>query len=178
MLLWRATKKKNVECCSKEQRIAFSESSFELALTLSLKWFCKIPFSNSTYFKLKVLIAECVPLKCYKEISVKCCSKKQRSPHSELTFKLVLTLSQQWFCKIPLNFFRFNLFRIESLNSLVCYFREPWKNKVCWMLHQGTVKSVFRVIFWIGFNIITLMILQNNIKISRLNLYRSKCFDS
>ena len=146
MLLWRSTKK-NVECCSKEQRIAFSESSFELALTLSLKWFCKIPFSNSTYFKLKVILAERVSLKCYKEISVKCCSKKQRSPHSELTFKLVLTLSQQWFCKIPLNFFRFNLFRIESLNSLVCYFREPWKNKVCLMLHQGTVKSVFGLSF-------------------------------
>ena len=37
--------------------------SFELASTLSLHWSCKIPFPDSTHFKLKVLIAECVTLK-------------------------------------------------------------------------------------------------------------------
>ena len=59
-----------VECRSKEQRRAFSELSFELALTLCLQWFCKIPFLDSTYFELKVLIAE------WKKKCVECRSKE------------------------------------------------------------------------------------------------------
>ena len=56
----RKRKKKSVECRSKEQRRAFSELSFELALPLWLQWFCKISFPDSTSFEFKVLIAECV----------------------------------------------------------------------------------------------------------------------
>ena len=66
-------KKKSVGCRSKEQRRAFSELSFELALAL----FCKIPFPDSTSFELQVLIAECVALESHKT--------KQKS---ELSFEL------------------------------------------------------------------------------------------
>ena len=42
-------------------RRAFSELSFGLAMALWLQWFCKIPFPDSTYFELKVLVAELLP---------------------------------------------------------------------------------------------------------------------
>ena len=45
---------------------------------------------------------------------------------------------------------RFNLFRIESFDSRVCYLGEPQK-KICWLSQQGTEKSIFRVIFRNGF---------------------------
>ena len=44
------------------------------------------------------------------------------------------------------------------------------------MSQQGTEKSIFRVIFRIGFGIRTEMILQNTI--SRFNLFRIESFDS
>ena len=46
----------------------------------------------------------------------------------------------------------------------------PWTalKKMCWMSQQGTEKSIFRVIFWIGFGIRAAMILQNTI--TRFNL--------
>ena len=62
---------------------------------------------------------------------------------------------------------RFNLFRIESFDSGVCYFGELQKN-ICWMSQKGTDKSLIRVIFRIDFDIVTTMILQNTI--SRFNL--------
>ena len=92
MLLWRATKKKSVDCRSKEQRRAFSELSFELALALWLQYMI-----------------------------------------------LQNTIS------------RFNFFRIESFDSWVCYFGEPWN------------KTKIRVIFRIGFDVITMMILYVSI---------------
>ena len=52
-----SNQKNSVECRSKEQRKAFSELSFELALTLWLQWFCKLSFPSTTYFKFKVLRA-------------------------------------------------------------------------------------------------------------------------
>ena len=60
-------KNKTVECHRKKQRTAFSELSFKLALRLWLQWFCKIPFPYSTYFELKVLIAECVTLESHEK---------------------------------------------------------------------------------------------------------------
>ena len=48
--------------------------------------------------------------------------------------------------------------------------------KICWLSQQGTEKSIFRVIFRIGFGIMTTMILQNTI--SRFNLFRIESFDS
>ena len=71
---------------------------------------------------------------------------------------------------------RFNLFRIESFATWVCYFGEPRKKKICWLSQQGTEKSIFRVIFRIGFGIMTAMILQNTI--SRFNFFRIESFDS
>jgi len=75
--------------------------SFELATTLSLYWSCKIPFTDSTYFELKVLIAEFVTLDS-NEKCVECRSKEQRRafPNNE-SFELAATLSWLWFCKIP-----------------------------------------------------------------------------
>ena len=70
---------------------------------------------------------------------------------------------------------RFNLFRIESFDGWVCYLGEPRK-KICWLLRQGTEKNIFRVIFRIGFGIMTSMILQNTI--SRFTLLRIESFDS
>ena len=70
---------------------------------------------------------------------------------------------------------RFNLFRIESFESWVCFLGEPRK-KICWLSQQGTEKSIFRVIFRIGFDVINAMILQNTI--SRFNFFRIASFDS
>ena len=44
------------------------------------------------------------------------------------------------------------------------------------MSQQGTEKSIFRVIFWIDFDIMTAMKLQN--PISRFNLFQIESFDS
>ena len=55
-------KKKSVEPRSRKHSGAYSELSFELGSTLSLQWFCKIAFSELAYIKLKVLVAERVPL--------------------------------------------------------------------------------------------------------------------
>ena len=65
----------------------------------------------------------------------------------------------------------FNLFRIECFDSGVCYF-----GKFCWMFQQGTEKSIIKVIFRIGFGIMTAMILQNTI--SRFNLFQIESLDS
>ena len=75
--------KKSVDCRGKEQKRAFSESSFELALALWLQWFCKISFPDSTYVELKVLIAECYFGKPRKKKSVECRSKEQRRAFSD-----------------------------------------------------------------------------------------------
>ena len=64
---------------------------------------------------------------------------------------------------------RFNLFRIESFDSRVCYLGEPWR-KICWLSQQGTEKRIFRLIFRIGFDIITTVVLQNTI--SRFNFFQ------
>jgi len=68
---------------------------------------------------------------------------------------------------------RFNFFRIESFDSWVC---EPRKKKICWVPQQGTEKSIFRVIFRIGFDIMTTMILQNTI--STFNYFLIQINDS
>ena len=64
---------------------------------------------------------------------------------------------------------KFNLFRIESFDSRVCCLGEPRK-KICWLSQQRTEKSIFRVIFRIGFDVINAMILQNTI--SRFTLLK------
>ena len=71
--------------------------------------------------------------------------------------------------------FRLHLFWIESFDSGVWYVGELWK-QICWMSQQGTEKSVFRVIFRIGFGIMTAMILQN--AISSFNSFRIERLDS
>ena len=70
---------------------------------------------------------------------------------------------------------RLNFFRIEKFESGVCYFGKLQK-KIYWMSQQGTEKRIFRVIFRIGFGIMTAMILKNTI--SRFNLFRIESFDS
>ena len=92
---------------------------------------------------------------------------------SVLSFELVSTLSWHWSCKIPFpdsTYFELKVLRAE------CVSLESHKKKICWLSQQGTEKSIFRVIFRIGFNVITLMVLQNTN--SRFNLFRIESFDS
>ena len=110
-----ATKKKSVQCWSKEQRRLCSGLSFKFSFKLWLQLFCKIRFPDLTYFKLKVLIAECFTLKSHDK-------------------------------------------------------------NICWMSQQGTEKAMCRVIFQVGLDIMTTMILLN--AISGFNLFRIKSFDS
>ena len=93
--------KKSVDCRSKEQRRAFSELSFELVSMSLRQWFYKTLIPDSTYFELKVLIAECAALESHEKKSVGCRSNEQRRAFSELSFGLASMLSMQWFCKIP-----------------------------------------------------------------------------
>ena len=111
------TRKKSVERRSKKQRSPFSELSFELALALWLQWFCKILFPDSTYFEMKVLIAECVNL-------------------------------------------------------------ESHEKEICWVMQQGTEISIFRVIFQIGFSIMTSTAMIRQTTITRFNLFWIESFDS
>ena len=71
--------------------------------------------------------------------------------------------------------FRTNLFWIEGFDRWTCSFGKPEK-KICWTSQQGTEQSIFRVIFWTRFNIITPIILQNTI--FRTILFRIEGFDS
>ena len=68
----------------------------------------------------------------------------------------------------------FNLFRIESFESWVCFLGEPQKKSVDCRSKEPR-RAFSRVIFQIGFNVITLMILQNTT--SRFNLFRIESFD-
>ena len=61
-LCYVRNKRRSVWTCCK-----LSVLSFELALSLSLQWSWKIPFPDSTYFELKVLIAESVPSDSHKK---------------------------------------------------------------------------------------------------------------
>ena len=133
----------------------FWELSFEVASSLSLQWFCKLSFPDSTFVEFKALVAECVTLEGIEKKSVECRSKEQRSQFSELSFELALTLSHQWFCKTPFPDSTFVEFKVLIAE---CYFGGP-REKMSWMSRQGKEKSIFRVIFRIGFVIITTMIL-------------------
>ena len=132
MLLWGGTKKKTVECCSKEQRSPFSEVPFEWTLALWLQWFCKIPFPDWTSFELKVLIAECVTLESHRQKKL-CWLSQQGTEKSifrvifRIGFDVIITMILQNTNS------RFSFFRIESVDSWVCYLGEPRK-KISWML--------------------------------------------
>ena len=166
-------RKKSFECHSREQKTAFSELTFELASMLSLQWFCKSVIPDSTYFELKVLRAECVSLESHKK---KICWLSQQGEEKSI-FRVIFRIG---FNVITLMILqntnsRFNLFLIASFDSWVCWLGEPRK-KICWLSQQGTEKSIFRVIFRIGFDVIDAMILQNTI--SRFNFFRIASFDS
>ena len=94
---------KSVEPCSREQSGANSELSFELGLklSLSLQWFCKILFSEPTYFELKVFdswtCSSRKPEKKYFEPH----NREQCRAFSEFSFELDSILSLQWLCKRP-----------------------------------------------------------------------------
>ena len=112
MLLWRATKRKSEECRSKKKRSAFSELSFELALALWLQWFFKIQFPDSIYIKLNILIAEWVISRETKKKSVKCRSKEQRRPFSELSSNVL----RHYYCNDSAKTIsRLNLFQINVI---------------------------------------------------------------
>jgi len=49
-----------------------------------------MPFPDSTYFELKVLIVQCATLESYEKKSVECGSKEQRIAFLELSLELAL----------------------------------------------------------------------------------------
>ena len=169
------TWKKSVERRSKKQRSPFSELSFELTLTLWIQWFCKIPFQDLTSFELKVLIVQCATLESQKKKSVECQSKENGRAFSEFSFKLALPLWLQWFCKIPFpdsTSFELNVLIAECVNL------ESHKKEICWVMQQGTEISIFRVIFQIGFSIMTSTAMIRQTTITRFNLFWIESFDS
>ena len=121
--------KKSDEYRNKEQRRAFSELSFELNLTLWLQWFCKIPFPDSTYFELKVLVVECAFLESY-EKNLLIVAAQQATEKS--IFRVIFRIGVGIMTTIILqnNISRFNFFWIESFDSWVCYFGMPQKKNL------------------------------------------------
>ena len=143
-----------------------------ISSTWSLQWVCKTTTRDSTYFELQVVIAVCYLGEPRKK-SFECHSREQKTAFSELTFELASMLSLQWFCKSVIpdsTYFELKVLRAE------CVSLESHKKKICWLSQQGTEKSIFRVIFRIGFGIMTAMILQNTI--SRFNFFRIESFHS
>ena len=85
-----------------------------------------------------------------------------------------MALWLQWLCNITWpdsTYFELKVLIVECA-TLKSY----EEKKICWISQQGTEKSIFRVIFQIGFDIMATMILQNNI--SRFNLFQIESFDS
>ena len=116
---------------------------------LSMQWFCKIPFLDSTSFELQVLIAECVSLESHEK---KICWLSQQGTEKSI-FRVIFRIGFGIMTTMILQntISRFNFFRIESFDSWVCYFGKP-RNK-----------TKIRVIFRIGFDVITTMILYLSI---------------
>ena len=106
-----------------------------------------------------------------KKKSVEPRSRKHFGAYSELSFELGSTLSLQWFCKIAfseLAYFELKVLFAERVPL------ESQEKKICWTSQQGTEQSIFRVIFWIRFDIIATMILINNLFTT--NLFRIESF--
>ena len=101
----------------------FFQIGFDIVTTMALQ----IPFPDSTYFKLKVLILECASLESYGKNAVECSSKEQRSALSELIFWIGFGIITAMFVQNTIS--KFNLFWIASFDTWVCYFGEPWKKK-------------------------------------------------
>ena len=165
--------KKKIECHSKERRRQFSKLSFKLALTLWLQLFCRKPFPVSTYFELKVLIAEWATLEIYERKHMLNVRARTERAFSKLSFELALSLWLQYFYKKP--YPDSTYFELQVLIAK-CVTLESHFKKNCWMSQQRTEKSILRVIFRINFDIMITMILQKTI--FRFNLFQFlKSFD-
>ena len=86
-----------------------------------------------------------------------------------------------WLCIITTmilqnNIARFSLCPIESFHSWVLYFGEPRRTKTLITVAAGNRTQLFHIIFRNGFDIITTLILQNNI--SRFSLCPIESFYS
>ena len=91
---------------------------FDIVTTMILQ----IPFPDSTYFELKVLIVECATLESYENKNLLNVPARNREAH----FQSYLS---NWLWHYDYNdsantISRFNLFRIESFVTGVFYFRE------------------------------------------------------
>ena len=107
-----------------EQNRAYSELSFKLGLKLLLQWLCKILFSESVYFKLKVLIAVSLG-----EPEKQICCMQQGTGQSifrvifQIRFNIITTMILQN------TIFMANLFWIESSAGWMCtigHFKSIW----------------------------------------------------
>ena len=105
---------------------------FRISFMLSGPWFCKTLIPYSTYFELKVLIAECVTSKSHNKQTVDCRSKEQTRAISELSFGMGLMLSMQWICNI---LFRDSPYFESEVLIAECVNLESPEKKICWLLH-------------------------------------------
>ena len=91
----------------------------EVGATFSVSYIgSDIKFSEPTYFELKVLIADCVPWKGRRKMSVERRSMEQSiyRVNFQIRFDIMTTMIVQN------SIFRTNLFRIESFGSWLCPF--------------------------------------------------------
>ena len=150
VLPWRARGGTTVDHRIRHQRRAYSEISIRID-----KWFCKILISDSTHFKLKVLIAECVILESQENI----CWISQEGTKKSM-FRVIFQIGFDIMTPSILQniILWLNLFWIESSDNRVCYCDQS-------VSQQRTERSIFRAIF----NVITAIILQN--AVLRLNIF-------
>ena len=71
--------------------------------------------STFNFFKLKVLIAECVTLESQKKKTVECCSNEQRTSFLELSLGLGFGIMTATIVQNTIS--RFNFVQIESADS-------------------------------------------------------------
>jgi len=91
--------KKYVEWCSKEQRRAFSELSFELTLRLWLQWFAKYHF-RLKFFRIESFdIGVCYFGELRKKNLLNFAVRNRDEHFQSYIFESTLTLWLQWFCK-------------------------------------------------------------------------------
>ena len=133
MLLWRATKKNLLNVAARNREEHFQSYLSDWLLMLSMKWFCKIPFLDSPYFELKVLIAECVSLESYEKKNLLAVAARNREEHfpsylsnwiwhydyndsAKYHFQIQLISNRKLWCVLPWRATKKNLLTVAGRN--------------------------------------------------------------
>ena len=132
------------------------EEHFQSYLLISFDIITTMILQNTNFRLNHFWIESFDSLVCYfwepQKKTVYCRSKEQRSHLNFFFFQIGFDIIATMILANTIS--KFNLFFINSFDSWVFYCDEP--QKICWMLLQkGTKKSIFKVISWIGINIIT-----------------------